>query len=171
MPNHVRNHIKFTGVGAGEVMKSLANETDAAAQIFDFNRIVPEPENIGDGWYNWRCDNWGTKWNAYSIEPPQISSDGTEANVSFTTAWDPPEAVLAVLSKQHPNIEVFCQFFSEDTPYCGDFTLKNGKTIKSNIPEDCNAGIEYACYPKTPDQCGWKKDADGNWEWTEDVEF
>ena len=44
-------------------------------------------------WYDWCCDNWGTKWNAYSNEQED------EDTISFETAWSNPEPVMLKLSE------------------------------------------------------------------------
>lgn len=53
-----------------------------------FQHYLPMPENIGDGWYYWCIDNWGTKW------PPDIAGvhklSDCIVNISFSTAWGPP---------------------------------------------------------------------------------
>lgn len=45
-----------------------------------------------DTWYDWRCDKWGTKWNAYDI-----FRDGD--SVEFDTAWSCPLPILDQLAK------------------------------------------------------------------------
>lgn len=42
-------------------------------------------------WYNWCCDNWGTKWNASSIE-----QYGT--TIRFSTAWSAPRPIIERLA-------------------------------------------------------------------------
>ena len=44
-------------------------------------------------WYEWACENWGTKWNAMD------ASWGND-HVSFETAWAPPIPVLEDLAKE-----------------------------------------------------------------------
>ena len=44
-----------------------------------------------DRWYDWRCYNWDTKWDAYDVT---ITDDDPEnLEVEFNTAWSPPEAI------------------------------------------------------------------------------
>ena len=41
-------------------------------------------------WYNWRVDNWGTKWNAQTV-----FSDTDE--VVFETPWEEPHSWLSLI--------------------------------------------------------------------------
>ena len=50
-----------------------------------------------DNWYDWACDHWGTKWNAYDVEICQ--DDESILQVDFLTAWDSPRGVVKKLSK------------------------------------------------------------------------
>ena len=59
----------------------------------DFEKIVPMPSNVGDDWYGWRNENWGTRSNSYE---GQVKDDG----ISFNTAWSPPTPVIVELAKQ-----------------------------------------------------------------------
>lgn len=43
-------------------------------------------------WYDWSCDAWGTKWNAYDV----YVDDST---IEFDTAWSCPIPVLDALAK------------------------------------------------------------------------
>ena len=59
-------------------------------------------------WYDWRCDNWGTKWNAYDTEIPG------ENLLVFTTAWGPPERVIATLAERYPHTDIEHWWADED---------------------------------------------------------
>lgn len=51
-------------------------------------------------WYDWCCENWGTKWNAYSDHT--IDDD----TIIFETAWSPPIPVLTKLSETYPDLPI-----------------------------------------------------------------
>ena len=58
-----------------------------------------------DRWYNWRCQNWGTKWDCYTLEMDDTDlPHGFE--VTFETAWSPPEEVCHAIREQYPNVSI-----------------------------------------------------------------
>ena len=85
MPNHCYNEIQIVSQkGLEPIRKLIVNENqvpleeqtqlNGPAQLIDFNLVAPQPEfdspepESFDGWYEWNCANWGTKWNAYECE-------------------------------------------------------------------------------------------------------
>ena len=44
-------------------------------------------------WYEWRIQNWGTKWNASRAEV-------LDGRLSFLTAWNAPKPILEKLSQK-----------------------------------------------------------------------
>ena len=67
---------------------------------FDFERISPIPEGMEDNgeWYNWCCDNWGTKWNAQNVYIHINEADGIE--LTFDTAWAPASGIYDLIKKK-----------------------------------------------------------------------
>ena len=61
--------------------------------------------NIADDrWYDWRIQNWDTKWDAYDVS---IDDDDPEQlEVSFNTAWGPPEAICNQIREDYPDVSV-----------------------------------------------------------------
>ena len=57
-----------------------------------------------DRWYDWRLQNWDTKWDAYDVVV--IDDDPDQLEVEFNTAWSPPEAVCSALREQYPDLSV-----------------------------------------------------------------
>ena len=58
-----------------------------------------------DRWYNWRTHNWGTKWDAYSMEIDDTDMPhGFEVN--FETAWSPPEEVCYAIKEQYDDLSM-----------------------------------------------------------------
>lgn len=45
-------------------------------------------------WYDWNVANWGTKWDAYSVE---VTEDGDPFAFRFETAWSFPEPIFHAL--------------------------------------------------------------------------
>ena len=58
-----------------------------------------------DRWYNWRVQNWGTKWDCYSLEIDDTDMPhGFE--VQFETAWSPPEEVCYAIKDQYDDLSI-----------------------------------------------------------------
>jgi len=66
-----------------------------------------------DRWYDWRVQNWDTKWDAYDLSVDD--DDPEQLEVSFNTAWSPPEAVCSAIREQYPDVSVSWFF---DEPGC-----------------------------------------------------
>ena len=80
-----------------------------------------------DYWYDWRCSNWGCKWDAHPMQDDPYEDGVTE--IEFETPWSPPEAVMDKLASLYPNEkftwhadEESCMF-SFDRQYHGDGTF------------------------------------------------
>lgn len=130
MPNHVINHLTFDGEKS--VIKTMLNEIkgqdeDGYSLLIDFNKIVPMPEEEEDNWYDWRCEHWGTKWNAY--EQNELV-DG----LMFWTAWSNPKQVIIALSKKYPSIRIDVEYADEDYGNnCGKYSVENGIVSNETI--------------------------------------
>ena len=56
-------------------------------------------------WYNWRNQNWGTKWDCYDL---MIDEDEMPHGFTaeFNTAWCPPEEVASAIKEQFDDLSV-----------------------------------------------------------------
>ena len=57
-----------------------------------------------DRWYDWRVQNWDTKWDCYDVVVTDHDPDQLE--VEFNTAWSPPEAICSAIREQYPDLAV-----------------------------------------------------------------
>ena len=57
-----------------------------------------------DRWYDWRVQNWDTKWDAYDVV---VTDDDPESvEIEFNTAWSPPEAICNQIREDYPDVSV-----------------------------------------------------------------
>lgn len=154
IPNHVRNELYFNCNNKEELNKILNAIKGDDGRAIDFEKIIPMPDNIFRGnlgvkekelygennWYNWSCENWGTKWNAYETE--QLGN-----GVAFLTAWSSPFPVIHKLSEMFPTVEITHYFADEDIGFnCGKFTYIGGEESNDSDFEDGTAeSAKFAC--------------------------
>jgi len=84
----------------------------------DKGEVVAETYNFPDGknddrWYHWCIENWGTKWepDMHGLE----MSDYDSLEITFNTAWSPPEGVVEKLREKFPELSFQCFY---DEPGC-----------------------------------------------------
>ena len=60
-----------------------------------------------DRWYDWRVNNWDTKWDAYDVVVTDDDIEhGDQFEVEFNTAWSPPEAICHKIREDYPDVSV-----------------------------------------------------------------
>ena len=82
------------------------NDGELPQKIDDgFSRYVFQSTGITDQrWYDWRVQNWDTKWDAYDVSVDDDDPDQLE--VSFNTARSPPEAICNQIREDYPDVSV-----------------------------------------------------------------
>ena len=63
----------------------------------------PDGKN-DDRWYHWNISNWGTKWDASNVDIAY--SDESQIEITFDTAWSPPEPICNRLREMFDDIHV-----------------------------------------------------------------
>ena len=86
------NELKFLGRERGKVGELPVNGRFQSTDQQD------------DRWYDWRIQNWDTKWDAYDVVVTDDDPDCTE--IEFNTAWSPPEAICHALREQYPDVDI-----------------------------------------------------------------
>ena len=92
-------------------------------------------------WYDWCPENWGTKWGASECS---IRKD----SLSFQTAWNCPEPVLAELSRQlGPDAIMVVKYADEEIGQnCGQYVLQGGEvTTQVEMEFGSREAIRFAC--------------------------
>jgi len=148
-------------------VKGYSEEND-----FDFRKLRPIPkdlvetehENLSEekknefikkyGFYNsfdWRCENWDTKWNSEVLTPwnyeSELSEDGQikkpntfggyhQISILFNTAWCPPINLISSLSKEYPNVTFEMYSYYERTLSTSYVHIKDGVVDPMQYPDE-----------------------------------
>jgi hypothetical protein len=168
MPNHVYN--KMTVTGSAEALAAFKTKTqrldeDNHPREFSYwNFITPPQEALDSGeyyathgfvdgkdsgntknnWYNFNVREWGTKWDAYDIQPDEYSITATSWTISWNSAWSPPMPVFNAISEQHPELE-FDFYWEEEQGWGGEGIGATGSfsiTKEWDIPESHAQWVE-----------------------------
>ena len=71
----------------------------------------PDGKN-DDRWYHWNISNWGTKWDITADSVDVGYEDSEQLELTFDTAWSPPEPICARLREMFPDLS-FSWFYDE----------------------------------------------------------
>ena len=122
MPNWCWNHLEVTGdeIQLREFVEKSTINIERNDE-FSFQGTHPMPKELEEttspsdkpNWYDWRCDNWGTKWDA--CESYINHNDIDFFSVTFDTAWSPPIEWINYIMKDFPDLHFSLEY---DEPGC-----------------------------------------------------
>ena len=95
------NHMPKYG---GDVAKGNLGELPQYTEDPWRRLVFKSTGQADDRWYNWRVQNWDTKWDAYDVEV--TDDDPEQLEVEFNTAWSPPEAICNQIREDYPDVSV-----------------------------------------------------------------
>ena len=134
--------------------------------------LIPMDESLldGEGWYDWRIENWGTKWD---VRGDIEESDENSITLFFESAWSPPLVFYKTLFEDY-GFEFTAYYYEPGTGFCGKFETSDDRLldeyydiqnnlewvdlewVKENIPEDID------------DEMGISSDIEAMEEWEDD---
>ncbi len=88
----------------GDVAKGSLGELPQYVEDYAKRLVFKSTGMADDRWYDWRVQNWDTKWDAYDVEV--VDPDPENMEITFNTAWSPPEAICHALREQYPDIAI-----------------------------------------------------------------
>lgn len=100
-------------------------EGDETEEDFELRQQTNKELYGATDWYNWRVQNWGTKWDSCDTFYVTSKKDD-ELNVGFSTAWAPPIGVLQKIGELYPELEITCYYIEEGVGFCGMFYTNDG---------------------------------------------
>ena len=135
MPNWCQNFVSISHDDPALIKTAIEAISNPLNDRGLFSAFMPCPEFEDDGWYMWRVENWGTKWDVTS-EDVYPSDDGRLFTAHFVSAWSPPIAGYQGLEKLGFKVEA--SYHEPGMRYYG--TYRDGE-------DDCR---EYASYFDVP---------------------
>lgn len=97
-------------------------------------------------WYDWRIENWGTKWDAYDRTSEEWDNGNTgTGNYTFNTAWTPPVPVIRRLATIFPDITFTWKWADEDYGHnLGEARFSSGTVLRRQIEEGTKEALAFA---------------------------
>lgn len=102
----LRARIEATQCPSGSVMPGI------------LDLMVPEPRDIGDGWYDWRVANWGTKWEISHIDVLD-ESEPDAIELGFESAWAPPLEAFRAWAERDGRVTYRIDYIEEGVGFVG----------------------------------------------------
>lgn len=103
-------------------MAAIFAEWEQAQQAYQ-DKWGTVRDGFNSGGWEWRCENWGTKWNAYKVERRdyQIDISGkVRIILTFKTAWQPPSfRIFELLQQKFPAVSLTLEFYECGGCFCG----------------------------------------------------
>ncbi len=81
--------------------------------------FIPVPEDIGDGWWDFCVNNWGTKWDigggdSHGLKATRV---GNQVSCTFDSAWAPPVGLYEKLVELGYNLRA--TYWEPGMAFCG----------------------------------------------------
>ena len=91
-------------------------------------------------WYEWRCNHWGTKWEARECS---IEDSEEEISIMFNTAWAPPREWCEYVTNKY-DLEIIIVYCEVGCDFCGSITYYQGEiTDQEEILIEWEPNPEY----------------------------
>ena len=77
-----------------------------------------------DNWYDWRVENWGTKWDImefYNINRKEIGEDESEISLGFDTAWAPALGAYERFIDKNSNCSLKAYYYEPGCDFMGEW--------------------------------------------------
>ena len=167
MPNWCDNQITITGPNSviDKIEKIVTEEKDGDGLLNYFHPMPkqledttspsssadkPQPMVEGfDCWYDWRCENWSTKWDVnefYGVDRQHLNDSLDESTISFgfSSAWSPPinayQSFLINMSEKNLDVSVKAYYYEGGCDFAGCWDNGDDECI---APSDYKSDDEY----------------------------
>ena len=114
---------------AGPTAKTKAEKDERKARKLEFG---------AENWYDWRVNNWGTKWEVcefYGVDkqPDALIGDST-ISFAFSSAWSPPIGAYEKFLENNPDCFIRAYYYEGGCDFMG---------LWEDGVDDCYAPSDY----------------------------
>jgi hypothetical protein len=152
MPNWCSNTLQISGDKEQlEMFKQKSISKSAMdVDIFLMDGCIPMPQELAicedltpeqkaeriakygyDNWYDWRFENWGSKWDA---QEPYIEEDENGLTINFDTAWSPAIPYIKQVALMFPDL-IFDLYFMETGEWFAGRVFAKGEEVEEQYGE------------------------------------
>ena len=122
MPNHTDNRVTLYHKDSQQIdmIYNIMNtpDTPLCQTLIPMDEaLLDNDAHADDGWYTWRLQNWGTKWDVYESHCTRF--DANTLQLYFYTAWSPPMPIYDKLVDM--GFEVTARYLDEGWGYIGEY--------------------------------------------------
>jgi hypothetical protein len=113
-----------------------------------------------EGWYSWRLENWGCKWDCSfgepflalgqegmdvdeTVEAKRATITPTVAVYKFDTPWSPPTPFVEQASEKYPGLEFVLRFGEPGSGFAGEC-----RYVAGAMTEDVELSVEDVLAPE-----------------------
>ena len=123
---------RLTVGGDTQELAAFVEQVQTDEQPLSFETIAPTPEDLlKEGWYEWRIEHWGTKWDAEFedvTEPLRVRR--TRATYVFLTVFGPPVAWIERASEAFPALTFRLDYAAVDGLFSGVKEVRGGDVVR-----------------------------------------
>ena len=142
MPNHTDNRVTLYHKDSQQIdmIYNIMNtdDTPLCQTLIPMDEaLLDNDAHADDGWYTWRLQNWGTKWDVYESHCTRF--DANTLQLYFYTAWSPPMPIYDKLVDM--GFEVTARYLDEGWGYIGeyvsgdDWCIDDVESVAEHYPE------------------------------------
>ena len=117
-------------IEAGPIAKTKAEKNARQARKLEFG---------AENWYDWRVNNWGTKWEVcefYGVDRQHLNDSPDESTISFafSSAWSPPIGAYEQFLSDNDNCSLKAWYYESGCDFMGCW---------DNGDDECLAPSDY----------------------------
>tara|TARA_R100000808_G_C2094967_1_gene113963 strand:+ start:66 stop:644 length:579 start_codon:yes stop_codon:yes gene_type:complete len=157
MPNWCENHVVLATKNKKklekivDIIKNYDIDNENHRWLGLLNYLCPIPESEIENWYDWCCENWGTKWELDILETMDaddikiymgVNDDNYKLQLNFNSAWSPPKEAFNHWVKNNRDVSLEMNYYEGGNSFCGKYCL----AIVDDISVVIDRNYENFCY-------------------------